>query len=178
MSCKHCGGTRLTGDVVEREGIGDPCPHCHGETQGRGEDMTETWEEEVLRLLNTGESAEALKMFRDKHGMVNRFVCAKCGASQDRLGPCAACNAAWFYMAATVTIEPGKRLEKGSETMDTPSAREAKTALEDEIACATRRFEGKTGLRVTGISHERHEQVACGGEIVGFAHAVEVTAEL
>ena len=44
MSCKHCGGTRLTGDVVEREGIGDPCPHCHGETQGRGEELY-TWKQ-------------------------------------------------------------------------------------------------------------------------------------
>ena len=39
----------------------------------------ERWEEETLRLLNDGELGEALKMFRQHHRMVNRFVCMDCG---------------------------------------------------------------------------------------------------
>ncbi len=40
--------------------------------------IPETWEEETLRLLNEGHLSDALKMFREKHGMVNRYQCKKC----------------------------------------------------------------------------------------------------
>ena len=47
--------------------------------------VIETWEEEVLRLLNDGEYGEALKMFRQKHDMVNRFRCSDCGFTSSKI---------------------------------------------------------------------------------------------
>ena len=52
----------------------------------------ETWEEETLRLLNEGELGEALKMFRQKHKMFNRFVCDKCGNVQHTMSVSQGCD--------------------------------------------------------------------------------------
>ena len=39
--------------------------------------------EEIVRLLNMGETSEALYELRKLHGLVNRFVCVECGHAFD-----------------------------------------------------------------------------------------------
>ena len=55
-------------------------------------DPNEAKIQEAARLINNGEHAEALKVLREMHGLVNRFVCSECGHISSRTDPGFACR--------------------------------------------------------------------------------------
>jgi len=61
--------------------------------------------EEIARLLNEGEDAEALKEFRRMHGLINQFVCTNCGNISSSTGHGFACRECGGELTARVVIE-------------------------------------------------------------------------
>jgi len=58
--------------------------------------------EEIARLLNGGEHAEALKELRRMHGLVDRFVCTNCGDISSSTGPGFVCRECGGYLTTRV----------------------------------------------------------------------------
>lgn len=64
----------------------------------------ESPEDEALRLINEGEGSDALQVFRQIHGIVNRFVCCNCGNAKSSTVPCEKCGS-WSHTIRAVRIK-------------------------------------------------------------------------
>lgn len=110
--------------------------------------------EEIARLLNDGEHAEALKEFRRMHGLIDQFVCTNCGNISSSTGPGFACRECGGELTARVVI---------TQTDSNPPTL-------DDVLAAYRRAADMAGMYSGRICDAcaRPHTVVCGRCLVGW----------